>query len=65
MICRISSRGVLTGFLKRLALLLDGRKDFSALVIILPANSYNHEMEGGATHEEIQEQRRGEGREEL
>jgi hypothetical protein len=42
-----------TGFLERLALLRDGQKNFSALVIILLANSYSYDMEESATHEKI------------
>jgi len=43
----------------------DGQKDFSALVIILLANNYSYDMEEGATHEKIEDRRRGEGRKEL
>jgi len=49
----MSSRRLLTGFLERSALLRDEQKDFSALVIILLANSYSYDMEEGATHEKI------------
>jgi hypothetical protein len=53
MICRMSSGRLLTGFLERLALLRDGQNNFSALVIILFANNYGHDIEEGAAHEKI------------
>jgi hypothetical protein len=53
MICRMSSRRLLTGFLERLILLRDGQNNFSALVIILFADNYSYDMEEGATHEKI------------
>jgi len=53
MICRMSSRRLLTGFLERLALLRDRQNNFAALVIILFANNYSYDMEEGAIHEKI------------
>lgn len=53
MICRMSSRRLLTGFLERLALLGDWQNNFSALVIILFANNYGYDIEEGARHEKI------------
>ena len=53
MIYRMSSGRLLTDFLARLALLRDGQNNFSALVIILFADNYSYDMEGGATHEKI------------
>jgi len=49
----MSSRRLLTGFMERLALLREGRKDFSALAIILFTNSYSYDMEEGAAYEKI------------
>jgi len=53
MIGGMSSRGLLAGFQERLALLRAGQNNFSALAIILSANSYSYDMEEGATHEKI------------
>ncbi|MFZ2148024.1 MAG: hypothetical protein WAV28_12450 [Sedimentisphaerales bacterium] len=49
----MSSRKLLNGFLERLALLRDGQKNFSVLVIILFANSYSYDIEEDAAHEKI------------
>ena len=49
----MSSGRLLSGFLEILALLRDGQNNFSALVIILFANSYSYDMEESAIHEKI------------
>jgi hypothetical protein len=41
------------GFLRRLALVPDGRNDFPALVIIHFGNSYGYGIEEDTAHEEI------------